>query len=411
MPADRHLTRHVAVFSTAHAIGIIAPLITTPYLARVLGPDGWGPVLLAQGVAAFVALLPEFGFDLSGTRDLATTTDPAAQARIIADVRSARWVLVPVTALLVLGIALVLPMIGANRLLLVWTFAAVIARGFSPLWIFQGIGRPEGAMLIDVVGKIGAAVAVFALVDGVEDGWRVLALQSAGAALSVSILSWQIRRRYQVPPVSVAGARRALARGWAIFSFRAASAVYMQANVLIVGALASPVALVMFGGAERITRAGINLLAPITQAIFPRVARAVSDGPTASRRALREAMWIIGTIGLTLTLVLLLGARPLIAVLLGDGYGDAVPLLRGLAALPALIAIGTVLGIHWAIPQGHERYLLRNVLVAGAISVVCAMLLIPRLEAWGMVIGATAAEAWVAGALLLRFRRQAEGAA
>ena len=409
MAPDRHLARHVAVFSTAHAIGIIAPLLTTPYLARVLGPEGWAPVLLAQGIAALVALVPEFGFDLSGTRDLAMTTDQGRRAQIVSEIHAARLLLIPVAAVVILGITQLVPMMDAHPALLRWTFIAAIARGCSPLWIFQGVGAPEGAVLTDALGKLGAALAVFFVVDGPTDGWRVLALQGIGAVIPLLVLGWQAHRRISPLPLSMAGARRGLTRGWAVFSFRGASAAYMQANLLIVGALASPTAVTMFGGAERVIRAGINLLAPITQAVFPRVARAVPAGPEANRRALAEATWMIGGIGLVLSLVSLLAAGPIITGLLGPGYESAIPLLRGLSALPTLIAIGTVLGIHWAVPHGHERYFLRHVVVAGGISLSCAALLIPRFGAWGMVVGATAAESWVAGALVHRFLRHRGG--
>jgi PST family polysaccharide transporter len=405
MSADRHLTRHVAVFSTAHAIGIIAPLLTTPYLARVLGPEGWAPVLLAQGIASLVALLPEFGFDLTGTRDLAVSRDRETSSRIVGDIYAARLLLIPVAAIVILALTQMVPLIGSRPSLALWTFVVAIARGCSPIWIFQGLGVPEGAVLTDAAGKLGAALAVFAFVVSPEDGWRVLALQSIGAGIPLLVLGWRVRRLITPAPLTLAGARRALARSWPVFSFRGASATYMQANILIIAALASPTAVTMFGGAERVIRAGINLLAPITQAIFPRVARAVPAGAEANRRALTQATRMIGRVGLILSLIALLAADPLITQLLGPGYEAAIPMLRGLAALPTLIAIGTVLGIHWAIPQGHERYFLRSVLIAGAISLTCAVLLIPRMGAWGMVIGATAAEAWVAGALLHRFLR------
>ena len=409
MPADRHLTRHVAVFSTAHALGIIAPLLTTPYLARILGPEGWAPVLLAQGIAALIALLLEFGFDLSGTRDLAMTNDREARARLIGDIHAARLLLIPVAAIIILAIARLVPLIGAHPTLVLWTFAAAVTRGCSPVWIFQGAGIPEGAVLIDAAGKLGGALAVFAVVHASSDGWRVLALQSAGAAIPLLLLGWRAYRLFAPAPLTIVGARRALARGWAVFSFRGASAVYMQANILIVGALGSPTAVTMFGGAERVIRAGINLFTPITQALFPRVARAVPIGAEASRRVLIEVTWMLGGIGLAITLITLLAAGPIIHLLFGPGYEAAIPLLRGLSLLPTLIAIGTVLGIHWAIPLGQERFFLRSVLIAGAISLTCAGLLIPRVGAWGMVIGATAAELWVAGALLHRVRHHGGG--
>jgi PST family polysaccharide transporter len=92
-------------------------------------------------------------------------------------------------------------------------------------------------------------------------------------------------------------------------------------------------------------------------------------------------------------------------MLLGPSYDAAVPLVRGLAALPTLIGIGTVLGIHWAIPSGRQRVFLRIVVLAGLANLAVATLLVPTWGAWGMVVATTTAEAWVAGALLTLYRR------
>lgn len=402
----RPLSRHLAVFSTAHAIGILAPLVTTPYLARVLGPTGWGPVVLAQGIVGLVALLPEYGFDLTGTRALATTDDPASRGRQVADTLAARLVLLPLAGILLLAIATGVPLLRADLPLVGWSVLAMWARGASPLWIFQGLGHPEGAVAIEVTGRLIAALAVFVVVHEVGDGWRVLALQGVTGVVTALALSWRARRLLPLGALSVAGARRALRDGWSVFAFRGASALYMQANIVVVGALATPGVVAMFGGAERVVRAGINLFAPLTNALFPRAARAIPAGPAAQRETLAEASRWIGGLGVGTSLLCLIAARPLVLLLLGPAFTPAIPLLRGLAALPTLIAIGTVLGIHWAIPQGHARPFLRLVLMAGAISLVSAVLLIPRVGAWGMVIGATAAEGWVAGGLLLLYRRR-----
>lgn len=402
----RPLTRHLAVFSTAHAIGILAPLLTTPYLARVLGPAGWGPVVLAQGMVGFVALLPEYGFDLTGTRALAMTDDSALRGRHVADAFAARLLLLPVAGAFFVVIAIGLPLMRTELPLICWSVLALWARGASPLWIFQGLGEPEGAVAIEVGGKLVSAVAVFVIVHEVGDGWRVLALQGVTGALTALVLSWRAQRVLPIGALSLDGAWRALRDGWSVFAFRGASALYMQANIVVVGALAAPIVVAMFGGAERVVRAGINLLAPLTNALFPRAARAIPAGTMAQRESLAEATRWIGGLGLVTSLLCLIAARPLVLLLLGPAFTPAIPLLRGLAALPTLIAIGTVLGIHWAIPQGHARAFLHLVLVAGAISLLSAVLLIPRIGAWGMVIGATAAEGWVAGGLLRLYRRR-----
>src|SRR6266550_5093047 len=70
------------------------PLITLPYLARVLGPAGWGTIAFVQGFAAFLILLIEFGFEISGTREIARCAESRGKrADIFAGVLGAQAVL------------------------------------------------------------------------------------------------------------------------------------------------------------------------------------------------------------------------------------------------------------------------------------------------------------------------------
>ena len=54
----------------AHVLGLVVPFITVPYLARVLRPEGFGLLIFAQSFGLWLALVIEFGFDLSGTRGI-----------------------------------------------------------------------------------------------------------------------------------------------------------------------------------------------------------------------------------------------------------------------------------------------------------------------------------------------------
>ena len=69
-----------------------------------------------------------------------------------------------------------------------------------------------------------------------------------------------------------------LRENWSIFACRVSSGLYIQANTLVLSALASPAIVAFFGGAERIIRAAINLLQPLTQAFLPRLSFLRADG-------------------------------------------------------------------------------------------------------------------------------------
>lgn len=398
-PEDRTVVANAGALFVAQLVGLVAPLITIPYLARVLGPEGWAPVLMAQALAAWPVMLLEFGFELSGTRAVARSRlTPESTTDVVHSVQSAKVLLTIVGIPVAFAIAWALPQLRSSSALIVATLAYSAFRGLSPLWYFQGVERLRVPVVIDTIARAAAAFGVFWIVRGPADGWLVLGLQ---AVFSGAALFWLTRRMLREVPLRTPNlllGYRTLREHFALFACRASAGLYVHANALVLGAIA-PVAVPFFGGAERIIRAAINLLQPLNQAVLPRLSFLQHSDEAAAARILRLSFIVMGGIGFAMSAVAFTAAPLLVRIVLGADYLSAVPLLRIMAFLPLVVAINSVLGIFWAVPHGYERVLLRAILSAGITNLVLAVLLIPRLGATGMAISAVVAELVVMGVL------------
>lgn len=405
---DRSVLGNASALFAGQAIGLVVPLLVVPYLARVLGPNGWGPVLAAQGFANWLILIFEFGFDLSGTRAVARARGaPDAMSGVVHGVQSAKLLLIVGTLPVVAIILFAVPSVRHTPSLFGWAVAFAVLRGLSPLWFYQGIERVRRAVAVDTVGRSVAALGVFAVVHGPDDGWRVIALQAVLSAVTlIALTTWlgghvAFRRPSRTEGVAT------LRENWSIFACRVSSGLYIQANTLVLSALAGPAIVAFFGGAERIIRAAINLLQPLTQAFLPRLSFLRTADPTGAERMIKYALVGVGLIGASMGAVAFFGAHLLVRALLGPGYESAVPVLRLLAALPPLVAVNTVFSMYWALPFGHERSFLRTIIAAGIANLVLAAVLVPRWGASGMAVAAITAEVVVLGMLGTLYIRRA----
>ena len=407
----RSLIQNTTALFGAQAVALLVPLLTVPYLARTLRPDGWALVLVAQALGNWLLLLIEYGFDMSGTRAVAQARMvPHTMSSVVGGVQGAKLFLLPAAAALVLLVFVTLPALRGEGRLLAWTLAFAVLRGMSPLWYFQGVERVRAAVAVDVGTKIFAALGVFLLVHEPADGWRVLALQACFAGVSLVVLTgWMWREAMPLLP-SVGEAMSILRRAAGVFGVRAASGLYIQANTLILATLANATTVAFFGGAERIVRASINLLQPLTQAFLPRLSFLSVSDPAHARRTIERCLILVGALGGLFGIVAFVGAPLLTRILLGPGYEGAVPVMRALAVLPFLVAVDTVLGLYWAVPFGHEHAFLRTVIAAGATNVAFALLLVPRYGALGMAAAVVLAELVVLVSLTSLYLRRREHA-
>ncbi|MHB8837464.1 MAG: oligosaccharide flippase family protein [Gemmatimonadaceae bacterium] len=402
-PRPLNLRRALTLLFGAHALGLLAPLLTVPWLARQLGAAGWAPVLVAQALAGWAILVLEFGFDLAGTREVAQAESSDDMARTAATVQRARLLITPLVALGTMGIATVLHLSGA---LIAGTVGFVVARGLSPYWFYQGNQRIRAATAVETLGRVLPAAAVFVLVRGENDGWRVLALQAAFAAAATMALTWRMHAQHQLPRVSNREALTALRSASPMFLARVAGGLYVQANTIILGAMAPAAVVAAYGGAERIVRAAINLLIPINQAVYPRLSLLAKTAPA---RAMRETRWLLMglvTLGACGAVGIALLAGPIVQLLLGASFITSVPVMRVLVFTIPLVATGGVLGLYWALPWRHETLFLRAVLLGGVTNIVLALALVPRFGALGMAAAAVAAELSVVTVLAIAYARQ-----
>lgn len=397
------LARNAALLLVGNAVSLLAPLITVPYVARVLGPEGWAPVLVAQAAVAWLAMVVDFGFDLSAVRNIAAAPDPARRAAIVQQVQSAKLFLAPVASVALLAIFLALPALRGAWMLLAASQALVWMRGLEPLWYFLGVERVPPAVTVQIIGKVGATVATFLLVHSPEDAWLVIGLQAAGTGLATAILTRWMRHDAPRGVPRWRDARAAMAEGVTLFGFRAVTGFVATGNVLLGGALLATPALAAFGAADRLIRAAIGTLHPLSQVVMPRVAAQRASGASASA-LIAGSLRVTGGIGLLIGLVTFFAAPRIVAILLGPGYEAAIPLLRALALLPPLVAVNTVLGVQWAIPFGRDREFFGAVTLSGTLNLVLAMLVAPRYGALGIIGTIVGAEA-VQTLLLLRIKR------
>jgi PST family polysaccharide transporter len=401
------LVRNASALFLGQSIGLIAPLVTIPYLARVLGPAAWGPVIAAQALGNWLILIFEFGFDLSGTRAVARArVEPHTLPAVVHGVQSAKTLLVLGTLPLLAIVLFAIPALRAHPALIGWAVIFAAFRGLNPLWFFQGIERVQGPVLVDTAARSAAAFGVFVFVRSPLDGWRVLALQAVFAGIALVGLTLWLARHVPLRRPRAAAAIRTLREGSSIFACRAWTGLYIQGNALILAAIASPATVAFFGGAERIVRAAINMLQPLTQAFLPRLSYLQETDRPAAQRMIRGALAGVGLLGVVMGLVAYIAAPLLVQLLLGPQYAAAVPVLQLLGALPMLVAINTVLGLYWALPLGYERYFLVSIIAAGVTNVAAALVLVPRLGAAGMALSAIGAEIVVLLVLGARYLRE-----
>ncbi|HEV2273836.1 MAG TPA: flippase [Acidobacteriaceae bacterium] len=404
---NSRITHNIAALFGTQAAAYVFPLLTIPYLARVLGPAHFGMVAFAQSLGLYLAIVVEFGFQLSATRRVARFRDDREQLeQIVSGVMGAKVLLALICIAITLVLQYFMPSFHHDTLIL-WAGAfSGIGQGFSMLWFYQGMEQMKLPAAMDMLGKAVAAAGVFLFVHRPQDAWKVLALQCicyCGAALVLLVIaSREVRVRWPHPRET----RQAIRDSAAMFLFRSSVGLYTTANALILGAVANPTAVAFYSGAERLTKALLNMLNPVSLSLYPRLCRLIA---TDRKRAVWLARVSLGamTLGSLLLAAGAFVAAPLIIrIVLGKGYEAAVPVMRVLSLLLPAVAVSTVLGLQWMLPLRMDAAYNKIIVSAGCLNLALAFLWASRWQQLGMAWAVVTSEYMVTAAVFIVLTRR-----
>jgi PST family polysaccharide transporter len=360
------------------------PLITFPYLARVLGPAGWGSVVFAQAIGAVIAVFVEYGFDISASRETSRhRNEPRLLSELISGVLGAKVLL---AALCICGAIFSRRFTHhvAPSLALFWSSTIWgVCQGINMLWYFQGLERMRLASALEIGGKVVATLSIFLLVHHPDDGWKVMAAQCVGCVVAHGVTVILAYREVGFVWPTLSSVINALRLGWSMFLYRAIAGITGSLG-LVLGWVAPMAALGQYAGAERISRVFQQGLWPINQALYPNLTKKMRDNRHDAMKMVRLSIFFLGGLGLLFGLILFLGAPLLVHVILGDAFRESIPALRVFSVWIPLIALSTVLIFQLLLPNQMDRQFNLVMLTGGLLGFGCALLLAPAFQAVGI---------------------------
>jgi polysaccharide transporter, PST family len=407
----RHqISQNVLALSWVQVAKFVVPLVTLPYVSRVLGPSQFGLVIFAQGASIFLTLVIDWGFTPWGVRAVAASrNDPDALANILAWVRSAQLLMAAVSVPVVLGALFLVPKFNHHPAFLAMAWVAAISSGLMFNWYFTGLERLRLVAVIQLGFRVVGAALTFVLVHSPGDAWIVMALYTLPA-----IGMWLVTdaMAYRRLPIRLGGLRPAIVAirdSGRLFIGTIAISLYSTFNVVLLGLFVSSVEVARFGASERIVRTWGQMVGPVAVAVYPRITFLQASGrPGRARRLWAIALAVVVGGGLVVTAVFGGFAPVLIRVIFGQKFvHEGAPIMRILVFLiPSNIVF--YFAAIWLMTLHQvrtDRTLLRIVVFAGLVNVGLGTTLTLLIGARGMAVSVVTAQCVAAAQALFAVSR------
>lgn len=357
--------------SNVLALGVIQitnlaiPLITLPYLTRVLGAEAFGKVALVQAVTAYLVLFVDFGFSWSATRSIAANRhDRQAVSRTFWESWVAQWLLCGL-ATLILGAALALiPRFREDWQLFAAGLLQVLGTVLFPIWLLQGLEHLRLSAFFLLAGRLLTLPWVFILVKSPDGAVFSLILSGSGPIVAgLFSLFWIFRNKLVellVPTPDTVW--KALREGAALFVSRLSVSAYSALTPILLDIAAGTKELGYFNLANKICAAALCGIVPFSQALFPRMSNLYAHDRKSANRLIRYSILVVGAFACLISLGLWLLAGFAIHLLGGDQFRSSVTVLECLALLPVIKGISNIAGVQIMIPNNMHSAMNRIML-------------------------------------------------
>lgn len=365
----------------------LLPLITFPYLVRVLGPAKFGLIAFAQAFIQYFVLLTDYGFSLSATREISINRhDNKAVCHIFSSVMAVKFIFMLLSLFVVIASIYLIPKFQDNRLLYIFTFGLVLGNLLFPTWFFQGMERMRYITIFNVIGKIVFTMAVFIFIKTQEDFIYVPLIASIGIIVTGITGLWTVFTKFKVK-FSVPGVKEIkdrLEEGWHIFISKIAVSLYTNTNTFLLGLLTNNVIVGYYSAAEKMIDAVKQLLLPFVNTIYPYMGKLSSYSKDRAVSFARKALILMGSGTAVMALLIIIFAGNIVSLLLGSQYTASVQVLRILSLLPFLVTLSNIFGVQIMLNFGFKKAFSRITISAAVLNILLALILIPSYKQIGI---------------------------
>jgi len=351
-------------FLSGDVISYLIAFVTFSFIARLVGPEGYGYLALGTSVTVWLELVVVFGINLVGARWVAA--HPESALHILRRVLGFRLV---IAALLSIGLGIFATLLVADPVFrnILWARCTIIvATALNIGYLFVGLGRPRPFVIGNVLWRFLFLVLLWAAFRE-DTPLAFVPLGNGLVRLGVygALIYWAMRFIPQSIPQArssfILHTRAIMTRGIPVMLSNAAIKGYYNLDVLLLGVWATTADVGAYAAATRILQISLVVLVALLRTFGPRLA-AISASGDKSRfdQAFARYKGVCWSIGLLGAIGISAFAGPTTTLLLESAFGNTARALQILSLSFLAVAMHTPYSSAFPFVGAEKEYLWAN---------------------------------------------------
>lgn len=361
-------------------LNTVLPLITAPYVSRVLHPEGVGINTMASSLAASFLLFGQLGLVMYGNREVAYTREQEEEKSITFwNVFITRFLTISLS--MVVYIMVVEIMNIPNKDIYILYSLNFVASFLDITWYFMGIENFKVIAVRGIVLRIISIMLIFLLVKTPDDLWvYVLILVGGTVVANISLLT-MIRHEVKLVRIKDLQIKKTLVDSIPIFLPGIATSVYLILNKLMIGWIDSTQSAGFFQQADSIIKIVVNLTTSLSSVLLPKIANNYkNDEKEKTIEILKQSTSVSSVLAVGAMFGILGVANLFVPLFFGELFIPSVPILMVESIMIVAITWNAIVGWQFLMPTQRTNILTISVIIGAITNFI---LNIPLIIFWG----------------------------
>lgn len=395
MKSQKSIESNFIYSSMLKGLNIIFPLITFPYVARILSPEGIGKVDFSLSIIQYFILIAQVGIPTYAIRECAKVRDSEESlTKTVQEILVINLVMVIISYLLFSIVILNVNQLASYRYVLLVGSLNILSTSIGIEWFYQAIEEYKYITIRSMFVKLISLIAIFLFVKE-ENDFIIYAL--------IIVLSTSIGYLYNFIHVYNYIDLFKKFKGYnfkkhikpiiILFAMSLSISMYVSLDKIMLGFISGDTAVGLYTAANKMVKLVLSLVTSLGLVLLPRMSYYIeNDEEIQVKRLIRKSLDFTFMIAVPSFIGIIMLAKPIILLFAGEEYLNAIPTIRIISPIILAIGLSNLIGIQVLVSYGKERITFFSTLIGAVVNFTLNLLLIPLLQHNGAAIATLVAE-------------------
>ncbi|HFI0273243.1 TPA: flippase [Streptococcus suis] len=376
----------------------IFPLITFPYVSRVLQADGIGTINFATSIVTYFSMIGMLGIPTYGIRACAKVRDDKEKLdKTVMEIMLLNSLVMGISLLLLFICIMTIDKLQSEKILYLVLSSTLIFNVLGVDWLYRSLERYSYITIRSIIFKFFSVILMFLFVK-TSDDYVIYGAISVFAAVGSNLLNFiNLRKIVSWRSLTDLDIFQHLKPTFTFFLLTVSTTIYLNVDTTMLGFIKGSEEVGYYTAAVKVKQILVSVVTSLGAVLLPRLSYYHEQGKIEEfERLTQKALNFVFLISLPLVTYFILVSKQAILFLSGESFLPAVLPMQLIMPTVLFVGLSNLMGIQILVPTNREKLVVYSTIVGAMVDVLVNIFSIPLFGASGAAIAGTIAECSVA---------------